>query len=204
MHETAPIVCLNCDHPFTGSFCPACGQTGATGRLRVREIAGDAISQVFNLDAKVPRTLIGLTTAPGRVCREYVRGRRVGYVPPFRYCLILLTLTVLANLAIGFDPTSLTAQRDFTPLQEELRAMVAGFVVRSTPGRYQIQLREIEVPTRADGSGDRDADIEAGMRRLMAALETGIRSAPDQWFALSPIWTSALTSEGAAALPPRD
>lgn len=83
-------------------------------------------------------------------------------------------------------------------------ALVAGFVIRSTPGRYQIQLREIEVPTRADGSGDRDADIEAGMRRLMAALETGIRSAPDQWFALSPIWTSALTSEGAAALPPRD
>ena len=49
-----------------------------------------------------------------------------------------------------------------------------------------------EVPTRDSGSGDRAADVEAGMRLVVAALETGIRATPDQWFALSPIWTYGL------------
>jgi KDO2-lipid IV(A) lauroyltransferase len=72
-------------------------------------------------------------------------------------------------------------------------AIVVGFVIRSTPGRYRVTLREVQVPTRSTGSGDRAADIELGMRQVVAALETGIRAAPDQWFALSPIWTYGLT-----------
>ena len=31
------------------------------------------------------------------------------------------------------------------------------------------------------------------MRRFVAALEAGIRATPDQWFALSPIWSYGLT-----------
>lgn len=73
-------------------------------------------------------------------------------------------------------------------------ALIVGFVVRSSPGRYRIGLRRITIPTRDEGSADRDADIETGMRALIAALETGIRSAPDQWFALSPIWTYGLAA----------
>ncbi len=72
-------------------------------------------------------------------------------------------------------------------------AIVVGFVVRTRPGRYRITLREVEVPTRKSGSGDRDTDIEVGMRRFIASIEDGIRATPDQWFALSPIWTSRLT-----------
>ena len=71
-------------------------------------------------------------------------------------------------------------------------AIVLGFVVRTRPGRYRITLREISVPTRDQGSGDRDADVEAGMRLVVHALEEEIRSAPDQWFALSPIWSYGL------------
>jgi KDO2-lipid IV(A) lauroyltransferase len=72
-------------------------------------------------------------------------------------------------------------------------AIVLGFVVRSGAGRYRITLRTVEAPTRENGSGDRAADLEAGMRLVVAALESGIRATPDQWFVLSPIWTSGLT-----------
>ena len=71
-------------------------------------------------------------------------------------------------------------------------AVVLGLVIRIRPGRYRITLREIPVPTRQQGSADRDADLEAGMRLVVRALEDGIRAAPDQWFALSPIWSYGL------------
>lgn len=71
-------------------------------------------------------------------------------------------------------------------------ALVFGTVIRSAPGRYRVVLREIPVPTRANGSGNRNADIELGMRRSVRAIEDAIRLAPDQWFALSPVWTEPL------------
>ena len=67
-------------------------------------------------------------------------------------------------------------------------AVVVGFVTRSTAGRYRVVLREVSLPHRKDGSGDRAADVEAGMRSVVKALERGIAEAPEQWFALSPIW----------------
>lgn len=70
--------------------------------------------------------------------------------------------------------------------------IVLGTVIRTRPGRYRIALRDMHVPTRRHGSGNREADIEAGMRQVVSALEDAIRSAPDQWFALSPIWSYGL------------
>ncbi len=67
-------------------------------------------------------------------------------------------------------------------------AVVLGFVTRSTAGRYRIVLREVPVPHQKDGSGDRAADVEAGMRSVVSALEVGIGEAPEQWFALDSVW----------------
>ena len=64
-------------------------------------------------------------------------------------------------------------------------AIVAGFVLRTTPGRYRISLHAVPPPPR---TADREADVREGMRGLIAAIEQGIRSAPGQWFALQPVW----------------
>jgi Kdo2-lipid IVA lauroyltransferase/acyltransferase len=69
-------------------------------------------------------------------------------------------------------------------------AVVVGFVTRSTAGRYRIVLREVPVPHRKDGVGDRAADVETGMRSVVSAIEGGIAEAPEQWFALSAVWSS--------------
>jgi KDO2-lipid IV(A) lauroyltransferase len=65
-------------------------------------------------------------------------------------------------------------------------AIVVGFVLRTTPGRYRIHLMSVPAPPR---SGDREADVREGMRSLIATIEDGIRMAPDQWFALQPVWS---------------
>ena len=63
--------------------------------------------------------------------------------------------------------------------------MVAGWVPRTGVGRYELHLERIEMPT---PSGDREADLDAGMTAMVGALEVAIRRWPDQWFVLAPVW----------------
>ncbi len=64
--------------------------------------------------------------------------------------------------------------------------LVTSFVYRSGVARYRVVL---EPPLEIPRTGDRDADVREGMRLLVARLERGIRHAPEQWFALSPVWS---------------
>lgn len=65
-------------------------------------------------------------------------------------------------------------------------ALVTGFVYRRGAARYGIVM---EPPLSIPRTDDRDADTREGMSRLLARLERGIRAAPEQWFALSPVWS---------------
>ena len=60
-----------------------------------------------------------------------------------------------------------------------------GFVYRRGVARYRIV---IEPPLAIPRTGDRTADTVEGMRLLVKRLEGGIRAAPEQWFALTPVW----------------
>lgn len=53
-------------------------------------------------------------------------------------------------------------------------------------GRYHLVVRPVPLPT---ATGDRVADVDSGMRALVAELEDGIRRAPGEWFPLVPIWS---------------
>lgn len=63
--------------------------------------------------------------------------------------------------------------------------ITAGTVARTGPGRFRIDLEQLELP---EASGDRAADLESGMQALIAFLERSVARWPDQWFPLSPIW----------------
>lgn len=76
--------------------------------MRVRDIVGKAVSHLFNLDSKVPRTVVGLTRDPGRVVREYVDGRRATYVSPLRYCLIAVAIMVLVYVTFDINVINVT------------------------------------------------------------------------------------------------
>lgn len=64
-------------------------------------------------------------------------------------------------------------------------ALVPGFATR-TPRGYRVRFHPALDLQRSD---DREADIERGMLAVAAALEHGIATAPDQWFALQPVWS---------------
>ena len=65
--------------------------------------------------------------------------------------------------------------------------IVTGFVRRAGGSRMRVTL---DPPIELARSGDRAADVEAGMLRITRALEAGIGRSPEQWFALHPVWDS--------------
>lgn len=95
--------CLNCGAELGGTFCSDCGQKATAGRLEARRLVAEGLRQWLNVESALGRTIIGLTRDPGRVCREYVAGRRKRYVHPFKYCLTLVALYFIVNTLAGLE-----------------------------------------------------------------------------------------------------
>ncbi len=109
--DTPDGVCANCGATLMGPVCHACGQHADLYKRPVWRLIGDSISDMFALDGRVLRTLYELMAFPGRVTRDYLKGRRGRYIPPFRLYLIaslafflILPLVNPAGSMIGYDP----------------------------------------------------------------------------------------------------
>lgn len=65
------------------------------GQLELRSLVEQAFDGLINLDTRALRTIGDLTIAPAQVCRDYLDGRRVPYVNPFKYAFAAFTLVAL-------------------------------------------------------------------------------------------------------------
>lgn len=87
--------CLNCGTPLQGAHCHACGQP-VKGLVRpLKSILHDFLDTVFEYDSRIWRTLVPLYALPGRITRDYLAGRRMRYVLPFRLFFVLTVVTFL-------------------------------------------------------------------------------------------------------------
>lgn len=96
-HESRP--CRNCGDPTTGTYCPSCGQKKVDYAVSVGAIVGDVIDDYVLLNPKLPRTLVALLFRPGHLTREFVAGRVVRYIRPFR---LYLASSVVFFLVLSF------------------------------------------------------------------------------------------------------
>jgi len=101
--------CLNCAADLHGDFCCRCGQPADAGRLHARTLAREALEDFAHWDSRLLRTMRALTLDPGRLCLDYVRGRRVAWFPPLRYFLTMLAAALLVMWLVGFDPVRAVA-----------------------------------------------------------------------------------------------
>jgi hypothetical protein len=92
-----PTACRNCSEPLQGPYCSACGQSHRFVRLELRTLVSEVVDALTNLDTRVLRTVGELTIDPGRVGREYLVGRRIPYVHPFKYALATFALAILVQ-----------------------------------------------------------------------------------------------------------
>jgi len=93
--------CANCSTVLTGQYCGNCGQRARSRLISIWELLQDAFGDLLELDSRIWQTLIPLITRPGKLTRDYLEGRRVRFMPPFRTYLVL---SIVFFLVAFFDP----------------------------------------------------------------------------------------------------
>ena len=91
-----PAPCLNCGAALTGRYCANCGQTADVHVPSTRELFHEAIEGITHSDSRLWNSLKLLWFKPGKLTQEFVAGRRVAYLPPFRLYLVLSIIFFLA------------------------------------------------------------------------------------------------------------
>ena len=83
--------CLNCEKKISkkDKFCGHCGQKTAHSTLSLWSIIATFFSNLFNIEAKVWRTLRDIWI-PSKLTKAFVQGKRIGYYNPLRIFLIVL------------------------------------------------------------------------------------------------------------------
>ena len=90
--------CANCRTPLHGPVCHQCGQVDDEYHRPVRGLLTEVFEGITSLDGRVARTIPALLLQPGRVTRDYLKGRRARYMPPFRlYIIASLVFFVFAS-----------------------------------------------------------------------------------------------------------
>jgi hypothetical protein len=84
--------CRNCGAALSGRYCSQCGQAAEVHVPSVKEIIHEVLEGLTHSDSRLWNTLKCLWLKPGELTLEFIAGRRVAYLPPFRLYLILSVL----------------------------------------------------------------------------------------------------------------
>src|ERR1700689_1016640 len=98
-----PARCKNCDAVLLGRFCSNCSQAANVHVPTTRELVHELLEGITHSDSRLWRTLTTLWFKPGKLTTEFIAGRRVAYLPPFR---LYLVLSVILFLMFSFIHTS--------------------------------------------------------------------------------------------------
>ena len=115
-HDLAHGACANCDTDLTRAFCATCGQSAHVHRS-IGHIFEEFLHGIWHFDSKAWKTLPRLVFAPGRLTRDYVYGKRAGYIAPLALFLfsIFLMFFVFETLG-GPDINDALASAGGTPM----------------------------------------------------------------------------------------
>jgi len=97
--------CTNCGHPLDMSdrYCPSCSQANSTKKLTIKDFLDEFFASLISYDSKLLKTLSALLLKPGKITRDYIKGKRISYTNPFRF---LLSLSIIYFLMLNFNLSS--------------------------------------------------------------------------------------------------
>lgn len=101
--------CPNCEFPVNGKFCSNCGQSTKSFQRPFWTVVSESLGDALSVDNRLIHTLVPLFLKPGYLTREFMRGRRARYTPPFRLYLFL-TFFAFLLLAYNHKPESAAAK----------------------------------------------------------------------------------------------
>lgn len=93
----ASPTCPACQGPLQGRFCHVCGQDTSIRPKPLREVAGEAFSEITNIDSKAVRTIAALAIRPGRLLEAYRLGASGRYATPLKM-FVMMTAVFLSVL----------------------------------------------------------------------------------------------------------
>lgn len=97
-HDTVVSeACPNCDTILIGRWCHACGQELVNRHQSLLQLALEASEGLTHADGRLWTTIRRLALVPGELTRDYLVGRRIPQLPPFRVFLIGVVLLLLAG-----------------------------------------------------------------------------------------------------------
>lgn len=103
-------VCTNCGEHYKGRYCPQCGQAGQWDRFSWRRVFLNFLD-IWGLGNRpMFRTIQELFWRPGYMVRDYLRGHRQLYFPPFKLLAVSVTLTIVVNYLIGQGNETVTGE----------------------------------------------------------------------------------------------
>jgi hypothetical protein len=119
--------CRNCGEPLRGPWCHACGQKDLPPDPTVREVLGDVVQEVGNVDGKLLLTLRWLLRRPGGLTVETLAGHRARYASPVRlYLICSLIFFALASISPRGGVITYKAPTEPVPAEEADRARQQG------------------------------------------------------------------------------
>src|SRR5580704_5644720 len=96
---SVPARCKNCDAVLLGRFCANCSQAADVHVPTTKELVHELLEGITHSDSRLWRTLTTLGFKPGKLTQEFVAGRRVAYLPPFRlYLIVSIVFFLVASL----------------------------------------------------------------------------------------------------------
>jgi hypothetical protein len=144
--------CLNCGDTTVGFFCRNCGQRKADVRVSLRRMLMEVMDDQLSLNSTLPRTIGALLFRPGHLTAEYVQGRIMRYVPPFRLYLVtsvlfFILLPVVADVNRIADEVALESEQDDARERAQDSARIVAQRARADSARARIAaVRRGEVP----------------------------------------------------------
>ena len=160
--------CRNCTAPLTGQYCWRCGQRADSRLISLRRLVGELLGDLFELDSRIWRSVLPLLSRPGFLTNEYLAGRQVRYVPPFR---LYVVLSLAFFFFTAFDEGSLATlnEVDRQALEAELSGeLAAAGVVEAEPGLSVSGLCEAEMNVNLFGRRVDQALLADRCRAVMA------------------------------------
>lgn len=153
----SPTHCQNCGAELLGPHCHACGQPIKGTVRHFGSLIGDFLDTVFEYDNRLWRTLVPLLLKPGHISNDYLAGRRVRYVSPFR---LFFFITVVAFF-------------------------VAQFTFDMSDGNGGVQVGtgngvQVDDRTQSINEAMTVADVERRRDALLAKLEQSLAEIPDE------------------------
>lgn len=87
--------CNNCDHDFTGNFCPVCSQKSGTGRISWKSVR-QGVMDIWGLGSRsMLFSIFQLLLRPGYMIREYISGKRQVSFPPVKMLFVVTVIYAL-------------------------------------------------------------------------------------------------------------